>query len=301
MIDELECVLSVLLAIVVAHVLGAQNVGWAAFSGYAVMRSCLSESLTRGILRIVGTAAGAGFALLLAPYVIASPFSLSLALAIVGGVTLYFALIDRRSYAWLFTGLTFCMILIDGMKHPADSALPFAQSRLIEIVAGTLACLLVSATSTFVPRHRKGGQKREAASQAAVHSALWHKGALQHSVQAAIALAFIPWIWTWSGINSLSQSSVTIMAVMMIPVASLANALNPVTSKLVLRFIGCSLGGVLAIAILLISHQSLPLMTLGVCIGVSSAATLRTATRRRVTSARSSHWRFWSCWSRTAI
>ncbi|CAN7144361.1 FUSC family protein [Phyllobacterium sp. LjRoot231] len=270
MIDEFECVISVLLAIVFAHALGAQNIGWAAFSGYAVMRSRLSESLTRGTLRIIGTAAGAGVALLLAPYVLASPYFLSLALAIVGGFTLYFALIGRRSYAWLFTGLTFCMILIDGMRHPAASVVPFARSRFLEIVAGTLASLLVSAVSAFILRHWKSDQKRETASQAAVrHSMLWHAGALQHSIQAAIALAFIPFVWMWFGVTSLAQSSVTIMVVMMIPVTSLgANAFNPVTSKLVLRFVGCSLGGVIAIAILLGSHHSPVLMTLGVCLGV---------------------------------
>lgn len=64
MIDEFECMVSVPLAIAFAHALGAQNVGWAAFSGYAVMRPRLSDSLTRGTLRIAGTAAGAGVILL---------------------------------------------------------------------------------------------------------------------------------------------------------------------------------------------------------------------------------------------
>ena len=270
MIDEFECVISVLLAIVFAHVLGAQNVGWAAFSGYMVMRSHVSESLMRGTLRLVGTAAGAGVALLLAPFILFSPATMSLALAIFGGFTLYFALVGRRSYAWLFTGLTFCMILIEGMKHPGQSVVPFAQSRLLEIVAGTVACILVSAASTFLIRRRLKPQGRETAAQTAVrNSTLWHTGAARHSVEGAIALASIPWIWAWFGITSLAQSSVTIMAVMMIPVASLgADPLNPVTSKLALRFVGCSVGGLLAIAILLGSHHSPLLMTLGVCLGV---------------------------------
>ena len=270
MIDEFECVVSVLLAIVFAHALGAQNVGWAAFSGYMVMRSHVSQSLMRGSLRVVGTAAGAGVALLVAPVAVKSPAVMSVALAVFGGVTLYFALVGRRSYAWLFTGLTFCMIVIEGMKHPTESVLPFAQSRLVEIVAGTVACILVSAASTFFVRRRLNEQGSETAVQTAIrHSSLWHSGAVRHSVEAAIALAFIPWIWAWLGITSLAQSSVTIMAVMMIPVASLgADPLNPVTSKLALRFVGCSAGGLLAIAILFASHHSPVLMTLAVCLGV---------------------------------
>ncbi|WP_457300316.1 FUSC family protein [Phyllobacterium sp. P5_D12] len=270
MIDEFECVVSVLLAIVFAHALGAQNVGWAAFSGYMVMRSHVSQSLMRGSLRLVGTAAGAGVALLVAPMAVKSPAVMSVALAVFGGVTLYFALVGRRSYAWLFTGLTFCMIVIEGMKHPTESVLPFAQSRLLEIVAGTVACILVSAVSTFLVRRRLNVQGSETAMQTAIrHSPLWHSGAVRHSVEAAIALAFIPWIWVWLGTTSLAQSSVTIMAVMMIPVANLgADPLNPVTSKLLLRFVGCSAGGLLAIAILFASHHSPVLMTLAVCLGV---------------------------------
>ncbi len=270
MIDEFECLVSVLLAVVFAHALGAQNVGWAAFSGYMVMRSHVLQSLMRGTLRLVGTAAGAGAALLLAPFTINSPVAMSLALAMFGGFTLYFALVGKRSYAWLFTGLTFCMILIEGMTHSGESVVPFAQSRLLEIVAGTVACILVSAASTFLVRRRLKSRPAETAAETAVRkSTLWHAGAMRHSVEAAIALAFIPWIWAWFGITSLAQSSVTIMAVMMIPVASLGpHPLSPVTSRLALRFVGCSVGGLLAIAILLGSHHSPLLMTLGVCLGV---------------------------------
>jgi uncharacterized membrane protein YccC len=193
MIDEFECVLSVLLAIIFAHALGAQNVGWAAFSGYMVMRSHVSQSLKRGSLRLAGTAAGAGVALLVAPITIGSPFAMSLALAVFGGFTLYFALVSKRSYAWLFTGLTFCMVLIEGMKHSGESVAPFAQSRLLEIVAGTFACILVSAASTFLVRRRLKYGTQETAAQTAIRkSTLWHAGAFRHSVEAAIALAFIP-------------------------------------------------------------------------------------------------------------
>ncbi len=56
MVDELECVCSVLLAIGLGRLAGAQNISWAAFSGYMVMRSHVAESLMRGTLRIIGAA-----------------------------------------------------------------------------------------------------------------------------------------------------------------------------------------------------------------------------------------------------
>jgi hypothetical protein len=56
MVDEVECVASVLLAIVFGHLADARNISWAAYSGYMVMRGHISESLLRGALRIVGPA-----------------------------------------------------------------------------------------------------------------------------------------------------------------------------------------------------------------------------------------------------
>jgi len=58
LLDEAETLLSVLLAIGMAHYLAVDNVGWAAFSGYMVMRSSLHDCVYRGGLRIIGTAAG---------------------------------------------------------------------------------------------------------------------------------------------------------------------------------------------------------------------------------------------------
>lgn len=270
LVDEIECVLSVLLAIVFAHWLGAQYVGWAAFSGYAVMRSRLSESMVRGTLRIVGTAAGALVALLLAPAILASPALIALTLAMIGGITLYFALVGRHSYAWLFTGLTFCMILIEGMKAPTQTVAPFAQSRVVEIIAGTLACILVSIASNLTVRRaiRREGREIGPAGQRLPYMR-WHKGAAFHAGQAALALAFLPFIWLWTGFGALSQSSVTIMVVMLLPIAALeASALRPVTSRMLMRFAGCLVGGIIAIAVLFSSHHSPLLMTIALCIAV---------------------------------
>src|ERR1700761_696088 len=154
LIDELECVCSVLLAIAFSHLIGAENVGWAAFSGYVVMRSHVAQSLTRGVLRVTGTAIGAALALGAAGFLLPYPLLLSAGLLIGGGVTLYFAIVGRRAYAWLFTGLTFLMVLIEGMQHADKPILHFALTRLLEVLAGTTACVLVSAISTFTIRRK---------------------------------------------------------------------------------------------------------------------------------------------------
>ena len=174
-VDELECVLSVLLAIGFAHLINAHNVAWAAFSGYMVMRGHVSDSLLRGALRVLGTAIGAGLALLAVPVIHQSwPLS-ALACAVVGGVTMHGALTGRRAYAWLFAGLTFEMILLDKLEHPGEDIVAFVTTRLLAgsalagvflyaahgstpvLIAGTIAGVLIgrhiengSHTATYV-------------------------------------------------------------------------------------------------------------------------------------------------------
>jgi uncharacterized membrane protein YccC len=92
MVDEIECVLSVLLAIILAHLIGAQNISWAAFSGYLVMRGHFHDSLRRGTLRIVGTSAGAAIAIVIYPFIARSPIAFAAAVLLIGCCSLYAAL-----------------------------------------------------------------------------------------------------------------------------------------------------------------------------------------------------------------
>jgi uncharacterized membrane protein YccC len=79
----------------------------------------------------------------------------------------------------------------------------------------------------------------------------------------------IPWVWAWFGMEALSQSSTTIMAVLMVPLASLSTPVNTTRMKLVHRFVGCCLGGLLATGALLVTHDRPLAMTLAVCVGVA--------------------------------
>src|SRR6218665_3690569 len=138
-VDEAEVVASVLLAIVAAHWLGAASAYWAASSGYMVMRGHASETLVRGLLRISGPAAGGLLALAVAPLLGWWPAAAA-ALFLVCGGALYAAITSRRSYAWLFFGLTFAMVVLDKLTVPGVALARFVETRVLETVAGTLAC-----------------------------------------------------------------------------------------------------------------------------------------------------------------
>jgi uncharacterized membrane protein YccC len=249
MVDELEVAASVLLAILFGHIVGAQNISWAAFSGYMVMRGHVSQTLWRGLLRIAGTGLGAGLALWLTPIVRTSPALSAVALALVGGVSLYGMLTRRHAYAWLFVGLTFAMILLDQLEHPAEPLMAFAATRAREVTAGTAACVLVSLLSTWSLRRRWPGQPQPPAQR---HG--WHPAAARHAGQAALAIALLPFIGQAWRVPELAQAAVTVMAVMIVPVTSIGG-IAPVRRRILLRLAGAASGALLAAAVLLLAHS----------------------------------------------
>jgi uncharacterized membrane protein YccC len=263
MVDEIECVFSVALAIVLGHLVGAQNISWAAFSGFMVMRGHVSESLRRGILRILGTAGGAAIAVASFPLVAQNPFALSAVLAVTGCLSLYGALTHRYAYGFLFIGLTFAMIVL-GYPRSASDLWGFASSRLLEVFAGTTACVLVSTVSTLTLR-----RKWPAVMQPSPAIAGWHPDAARHAAQAALATSLLPLVHELWRLPELGQAAVSIMAVMLVPVSRLGGSgLLPVSRRMVLRVVGCSCGAGLAGAILLVAHGSAAILIAGSLFGV---------------------------------
>jgi uncharacterized membrane protein YccC len=264
-VDEGERVASVLLAILFAHLIGATNISWAAFSGYAVMRGHVAESFFRGVLRIVGTIAGAALGLLITPLVETNILFAAIALSLIGGVTLYGAITGKRAYAWLFTGLTFVMILLDKMEHPALAIRGFAETRVLEVIAGTVACVVVSTVSTLTLRRRWPAER-----SAAAEAVGWHPHAARHAAQAATALAFLPPLGLTFHVPQLAQSAVTIMAVMLVPASGIgASGLIPVSRRLLHRTIGCLAGAVMAALFLFAGHGTPAILIAGTILGVA--------------------------------
>ena len=278
LIDELECVAAVLLAVAVAHQVEARNVSWAAFSAYMVMRSRVSESFSRGLLRVVGTGVGAALALSFAPTLRSSLLLSALAGAAVGGGALYCALTSRRAYAWLFVGLTFELVLIDAVTRPdVDEVMVFATTRMLEVVAGTAACVVVSALSAITVRRRWPGMIPQAVSPRNDGTSL----AARHAAQAAAALALIPLLRGLSGNVELSQAAVSIMAVMIVPVASLGlGTTRFVGHRLGHRLAGCVVGCAFSAAFLLTARGNPYVLIAGTIFGVQIGRHLENKTDR---------------------
>lgn len=264
MVDELECVASILLAILLAHGLGAHNVAWAAFTGFVLMRGHVSETLLRGVMRIVGTVAGALLGLIAVPIAAGSLPIATCAAGLIGAIGLYGMLTAKRGYAWLLFGLTFEMILLGKLEHPTIDVIDFARTRILEVIAGTAACVAVSLASTLTARRRWPGTLAAPAQRIG-----WHPSAARHAAQAGVTLALLPALHALSGLGQLEQAGITIMAVMIVPVNGLgASGLVPVSRRLLHRVVGCLAGGALAAATLLLAQGSAPVLIAGTCVGV---------------------------------
>jgi len=264
-IDEAECIASVLLAILFAHLLHDSNVSWAAYSGYMVMRGHAAETMVRGILRIVGTVAGGALALVVTPWLLPVWPVQALALALVGTVSLYGAIAAKRAYAWLFFGLTFVMVVLDKVAHPANPLEGFVQTRVLEVVAGTIACMIVSLASTNTLRRRW-----PAARPKPVEAQGWSVLAFRHAAQGAAALVILSALDARWELPALPQSAITVMAVMLVPLASLgASGLASVSRRILYRFVGCTAGAALAALFVFVAQGSAPILIAGTILGVA--------------------------------
>jgi len=264
LLDDAESVAAVLLAILAAHLLGAAHVNWAAFSGYMVMRGHWADSLARGVLRILGTGVGAALALLLVPRLGIGWLGPALAAAGVGGLTLYGAIAGKRAYAWLFVGLTFEMVLLEaGGSEPPG---PFAATRLLEVAAGTGACVAVSIASALTLRRRWPAARIPPAGRLG-----WHGPAARHAGQAAVSLFLLVALARLAGLAQPAQGAVSIMATMLIPASSLGTSgLLPVSRKLGQRVAGCLAGGALAAGALFLADGWPAGLLLATALGVGA-------------------------------
>ncbi|HYQ55195.1 MAG TPA: FUSC family protein [Pseudomonas sp.] len=266
--DEAETLLSVLLAIAMAHYLKVENVGWAAFSGYMVMRANLHECVFRGGLRVIGTAAGAVGAAWLTSQLAIPPHALGLVVGMVGGACLLFAIRCTHGYAWLFTGLTFAMVSFEAMHATStQQVFHFASTRVEEVACGTVACWFIRIFSNAV-RHQ-GLQRHLSpyAAQAAPRPRI-DRWQLIHVLQVAVALALVPMFSGWIAEEGLSQAAITIMAVMMVPAAELAEGSRSIHRRNLHRLLGCGIGALLAGGALWLMGSSWIAMTLMMCLGV---------------------------------
>jgi uncharacterized membrane protein YccC len=272
--ESLKAASSVVLAVALARILGLDDVWWVAFSGFMVIRAQFDETLRRGTYRIAGTAMGAALGAALAVTMIAHPWWLALWVFGFSATTLYLSMSSRYGYAWLFMGITQVMVLAYAVIMP-DSVVYIARLRIVDVAIGTLACFIVSALFDLVgmPSSSFGQAWRGLLGKPVVwptenqgrplrHRLLMHVGEAALAVTCAAAFGYLFKLATFT------QAAVTVFAVMMLPIADFAtNRHGAVRRKLIHRCLGCLLGGVTGIAMLMLTGHLPVLWWLALAVG----------------------------------
>ena len=278
--EPLKAVLSVLLAVTLADALELDDLSWAAFSGYMVMRADASEATQRGLMRIVGTLSGAVFGVVLAPAIADAPVLLVGSLLVATWIGMFGALKSRYGYTWAFFGITAGLVMTEALAAP-DDVLHFAATRVAEITVGTASCILVanlfSASRTEVQAGAQitANTAREPSPAPKVLSEAWfedHWPLLEHATRSALAVALLPIIWRWFEIEDFSQTAVTSFVVMIVPAGAIREGRRrAIIERMAHRAVGCLLGSAIALASLsALGNTLLPsllVLSVGVWIG----------------------------------
>lgn len=274
--ESLKAAVSVLLAVALAKALRLDDLWWVAFSGFMVMRTGFDETLRRGVYRIGGTVLGAalgvGAALVLANH----PLGRIAWIFAISALTLYFAFLSRYGYAWLFLGITHVMVLAFAVLVP-DSLTYFAKLRVADVAVGTAVCIAVSAAFTLAagthPRSflqsLRGLLGTPVAAKVLNSGPRVRRRLFQHVSEAGLAMVCITALGYGFQMTSFAQASITVFAVMLLPITDFAaNRHGAVTRKLIHRCVGCVLGGLLGIVLLLLTGHVPVLWWLALAVGV---------------------------------
>jgi uncharacterized membrane protein YccC len=245
--------LAVVLAVVAAIFLRLDAPWWAAISAFVSLQATAPSSIARGLLRIAGTAIGATTAIALSPWLIEDAVAISVVLFAVSVLGVLGFLVSPHGYAWLLGAVTVDMVLLAALSEPYSN-LEVACSRVAEVTVGTAAALLV--TILLARDVANSASLASRASWRDLLGAQWP--ATRHALQAGLGVVLVPWIWNWLELPSLSQTAVTVAAVMSVQSLSDDEAVNrqQIMARGAHRIFGCFVGGIAGLAALAGSFES---------------------------------------------
>jgi uncharacterized membrane protein YccC len=267
--------LAVALACMAALALHLDETWWAAISAFMCSQATAPASVQRGVLRILGTAAGAGLAVLLSPLLAGDTVALSLALLVGTTLGVLGLLVSGHGYAWLLSAITADMVFLALLSDPS-SALSVGANRTLEVVIGTTAAmavaLLIAPAEDAVPQGPAPGWSD-------LRGAQWP--AVGHALRAGVGVMLVPLVWSWLELPSLSQTAITITAVMAVPALSSDAGANQrkITERALHRILGCLSGGIAGLACLAVSIDSLLPWMLMLTTGIWIAAHIQASER----------------------
>ena len=243
--------LAVVIATGVACAMHLPEVWWASISAIMCSQATRPASVRKGILRLIGTVAGAALSLVLVGWIAYDHAACSLILLIVATVGVLGVIVSPHGYAWLLGAITFVLVVLMSLADPLN-AFDYACYRVIEVCVGTLTAMAV-AIALAPPGGGDSGPV--APGWTDLLGERWP--AVLHALRGGIAVALIPDMWDWLEVSDITPIAVTIAAVMAAPVLA-DHPLDDgrqIVQKALHRLIGCLVGGIPGLLLLGLSLE----------------------------------------------
>jgi uncharacterized membrane protein YccC len=244
--------IAVVSAVTIANVMHLDDPWWAAISGYVAMQRTAPASLQRGLLRVVGTIVGATLGIFTLRWVAYDMFACCLVTFAVATISIIGFNVSRYSYAWLLIIVTYGLVALPSLDAPA-AAPQIAINRFLEVIIGTgtgVFVAIVLEPSPTMPAPAELGWSGLFGRQLYV---------TLHAMRWALAVAILPLLWRVFDLTGMSQSAVTLVAVLATPIATdLHDTNRQLVIKGIQRLLGCAIGGLVGLALIGVGIDSLP-------------------------------------------
>jgi uncharacterized membrane protein YccC len=256
--EALAAALSVAVAVLAALVLHSDQPWWAAISAWMVTRSSLAVALSRGVMRIVGSAVGAVIGVIIIGFFVYQPLPFCLCLFTMAWVGLYGFATSRHGYAWLVSAITGNLVMLMALDQP-QTAFTIAVNRVADVAIGTAAALLVT---FLLPALADVPGSPAANAPTAPPLFFWSRRhareferwlrqtwpLILHACRGGFTVMLLPLLLNWLAPLGSSTMAITAVAVMAIPTTAI---LEPdgrtVVQRAAHRVVGCLLGALLGL------------------------------------------------------
>src|SRR5260370_40620654 len=253
----LAAAMSVSLAVFAALLLHSDEPWWAAISAWMVTRSSLAVSLSRGAMRIIGSAMGAAIAVIVIGLFVYDPLPFCLCLFALACAGLIGFATSRHGYGWLVGAITGNLVMLMALDQP-QITFTIAVNRVFEGRIGTAAPMLVPLLlpeDTVVPSPAPTlptpppllfWTRRHAAEFERWLRAIWPL--VLHACRGGLTVMMLPLLVSSLAPLGPSTMAVTAVAVLAVPTtAVIAPDARTIVQRSAYRLVGCALGALMGL------------------------------------------------------
>jgi uncharacterized membrane protein YccC len=260
-LEATEAAAAVTLAVLVALGVHSSEPWWAAITAFMVTRASPVEAISRGILRVAGSIAGALAALVALRLFVYQSLPFLLCLFSISCIGLFGFVTSRHGYAWLVGSVTACLVMLMSFDQP-QGAFDTAVNRVIDVIIGTAASLIVCALSP-VPAGLAAASAPNLLDPPPL--VFWRQGygselqrwlpgnvpLLVHTCRGGLTVMLMPALAEWIAPVSPVTMGVTAVMVMSIPTTAIVHSdTSAIVQRAAHRLIGCLLGALVGLACL---------------------------------------------------